>query len=255
MTVTTPDSLKPEQLRRACDATALKFKTTAELEPLREAIGQDLAMRAVRFGLEVEHPGYNIFAIGLPGSGRATIIRQLLEDRAREEPTPSDWCYVYNFSKAREPYAVALPPGRGPELRTDVEALLEELQESLPKALQTEEVRKERDAIAERVSHIQRQLIEAFQKEVEAERYVALVQTPTGWVVAPALGNEPLDEKQFQQLSEEQREEILDRRREMEKKFADVQLKVRETERDARRLLIELQQMVAEAEVESCVKE
>ncbi len=254
MTVTTPNPLKPEQLRRACDPGALKFNTTAELEPLREAIGQDLAMRAVRFGLEVDHPGYNIFAIGLPGSGRATIIRQLLEDRAQVEQTPSDWCYVYNFDQPREPCAVAVPPGRGPDLRSDVEGLLEELQESLPKALQTEEVRKERDNIAERVNRIQRQLIEGFQKEVEDERYVALVQTPTGWVVAPALGNEPLDEKQFQTLSEDQREEILDRRREMEKKFADVQLKVRETERDARRLLIELQQMVAEAEVESCVK-
>ena len=40
MTVTTPNSLKPEQLRRACDPTALKVKTTAELEPLREAIGR-----------------------------------------------------------------------------------------------------------------------------------------------------------------------------------------------------------------------
>ncbi|UCC73213.1 MAG: AAA family ATPase [Gemmatimonadota bacterium] len=255
MTATAPTSLKPEQLRRACDPSTLEFETTAELEPLREAIGQDLAMRAVQFGLEVEHPGYNIFAIGLPGSGRATMIRQLLEDRAKDEPTPTDWCYVYNFDKTREPRALAVPAGRGPDLRGDVEGLLEELQESLPRVLQSDDVRRERDDIAERAMEIQRQLIEDFQKQIEDERYVSLVQTPTGWVVVPALGNEPIDEKQFQTLQEEQREEILARRREMEKKFGEVQRKVRETERDAKRLVHDLQQMVAKAEVEHCVRE
>ncbi len=255
MANTKPASLTAEQLRRTCDPATLKFKTTAELEPLHEAIGQDLAMRAVRFGLKVEHPGYNIFAIGLPGSGRATMIRQLLEDRARDEPTPSDWCYVFNFDKPREPYALAVPAGRGPYLREQVDGLLSELQAALPKALASEEVRKEQDDIAERAMSIQRQLIEEFQKQIEAERYVAMVQTPTGWVVAPALGNEPIDEKQFQTLPDEQRDEILERRHEMEKAFAEVQRKVRETERDAKRLVLELQQMVAKAEVEHLVNE
>ncbi len=251
----TPDSLKPEKLRRSCDPSTLGFETTAEVEPLRDAIGQDLAMRAVRFGLEVDHPGYNVFAIGLPGSGRSTMIRQLLEDRSQTQPTPSDWCYVSNFDSTREPCALEMPPGRAPLLRADVDGLLRELHTSLPKALQSDEFRKQRDEIAERAMEAQRQLIEGFQKEIEAERYVALVQTPTGFVVAPALGNEPVDDKQFQALPEEQKEEILERRREMEKRFGEVQRQVRETDREAQRRVTDLQRSVALGVVEYCVNE
>jgi predicted ATP-dependent protease len=253
VSTTSPRALKPEELRRICNPSTLQFNNTTELEPLRDAIGQDLAMRAVRFGLEVDHPGYNVFALGLPGSGRATMIRQLLKARAADEPTPPDWCYVYNFDAPREPAALTVPAGRGPHLSDDVDGLLAELQDALPKALQGDEVRKEQDGIAERAMKIQRQLIEEFQKHIEDERYVALVQTPTGWAVVPALGNEPLDEKSFGALPEDQREEILERRHDMEKDFGEVQRKVRETERDAKRLILELQQMVAEAEVAHCV--
>jgi predicted ATP-dependent protease len=255
VTPRTPESLKPEQLRRACDPSKLDFKTTAELEPLHEAIGQDLAINAVRFGLEVDHPGYNIFALGLPGSGRTTMIRQLLEDRAKSEPTPSDWCYVSNFDAEREPFALEVPAGRGSELQEDVDTLLVELEASLPKALQSEEFRKERDEIAERVMNVQRELIEGFQKQIEEELYVALVQTPTGFVVAPALGNEPVDDAKFQTLPEEQREEILERRREMEKVFAEVQRQIREAERNAHRLVRETQKGVADSLVADCVGE
>ncbi len=255
MAITTPDSLKPEQLRRACDPKSLGFKTTSEAKPLHEAIGQDLAMRAVRFGLEVDHPGYNIFALGLPGSGRSTMVRQLLEERAKDEPTPSDWCYVYNFDTAREPLALELPAGTGPNLRADIEGLLWEMQNSLPRALQSEEFRKERDVIAERAMDVQRQLIEGFQKRIDGERYAALVQTPTGYVVAPALGNEPLDDKHFQALPEEQREEILQRRREMEKVFAEVQRQVREADRAANRHVTDLQRAIALGVVENGVNE
>lgn len=241
--------LEPERLRKVCDATQLGFQSTAEVEPLREAIGQDLAMQAVRFGLELDHPGYNVYAVGLPGSGRATMIRQLLEDRARGEPTPSDWCYVHNFEDSRTPDALEVPSGRGPQLRSDIEGLINELRASLPRALQSEDFRKERDVIAEGAMEEQRGLIEEFKQDIQDERSVALVQTPTGFVVAPAMGNEPIDEAKFQELSEAQREEILERRREMEKEFAEVQRRVRKVERTAQRRILDLQRAVAHSVV------
>jgi hypothetical protein len=178
-----PGPLKPEQLRRTCDPSTLDFKTTADLDPLRENIGQELAMRALRFGLGVDHPGYNIFVTGLPGSGRSAMIRQALAGRAVDEPVPSDWCYVYNFDAAREPKALELPAGRARSLRSDVNGMLEELEASLPKALQADEVRKERDEITSRAMEMQRKLIEQFQQMIEDEPHATLVQTPAGFSV------------------------------------------------------------------------
>lgn len=255
MTETATSSLQPDRLRRSCDPKNLGFDTTAEIEPLRESVGQDLAMRAVRFGLDVDHPGYNIFALGLPGSGRTTMIRQLLEDRARDEDPPPDWCYVNNFAEPREPDALRVPTGRGPELRDDVDRLLLDLQGSLPKALGSEEFQKERYEITEHARDIQRRLIEGFQEKIEGEPHVALVQTPMGFSVAPALEGQPIDEKRFQSLSEDQRERILKRRRDLEKTFSEIQRQARDADRDAQRELLELQRRVAENVVKHAVRE
>lgn len=255
MTTTTPYSLPPDALRRVCDPATLGFQNTAELEPLHEAIGQDLAMRAVHFGLELDHPGYNIFALGFPGSGRSTMIRQLLERRAAERPTPPDWCYVFNFQSSREPWAIEVPAGRGAELRDAVNEMLDELRASLPRALQSDEFRKERDEIAERARDSQRQLIDEFQRRIENERFVVLVQTPAGFTLAPALGNEPIDEKRFRELSEEQQGEMHQRRREMEKVFEDTQRRIRESDRAAQNRLIDLQRSVAHSVVAQLIAE
>lgn len=251
----TMEPLPAEALRRTCDPGTLGFETTAEIEPLQEAIGQDLAMRAVRFGLELDHPGYNIFAVGLPGSGRTTMIRQTLRSRSAGEATPPDWCYVFNFREPREPGALEVPAGRGPQLSDDVNGALEELSASLPRALQSEEFRKERDEIAERAREAQRQLIEEFQERIESERNVALVQTPTGFALVPALGNEPIDEKRFNELPEKQREEIHERRRQLEKLFSEIQRQARETERAAQNRITDLQHAVAHSVVAQLVAE
>ena len=250
-----PGSLEPEQLRRSCDPSTLGFKTTAELEPLRESIGQELAMRAVRFGLGVDHPGYNIFATGLPGSGRSTMIRQLLVDRASDEPAAPDWCYVDNFGASREPRALELPAGRGRALRDDVNAMLAELQASLPKALQSEEFRKERDEITSHALENQRKLVEEFKQKIEGEPFATLVQTSTGFAVAAALDGEPIDDKRFQALPEQQQEEILNRRRELEKEFAHIQRAMRDAEREAFRRVVDLRRTVAHEVVAHCVGE
>jgi lon-related putative ATP-dependent protease len=245
VTAPKPSSLEPEKLRRTCDPASLGFKTTAQLEPLNESIGQDQAMRAVHFGLEVGHIGYNIFATGLPGSGRTTMIRQLLEARAADEPTPPDWCYVFNFDAPREPLALEIPTSRGPNLRDDINNMLQELKTSLPRALQSEEFRKQRDDVAEAAMENQRDMIEDFQRQMEKEHNVTLVQTPAGYVVAPAMGNEPIDENRFAALPEAEQEEIMTKRREMEKAFAEVQRQAREMERNAQRRVIDLQHSVA----------
>ena len=70
--ITEKKRLAPEQLRKKTDASSLGFKTTDDLKPLEEFIGQKRAVSAISFGLEVESKGYNIFVLGNPGSGRTT---------------------------------------------------------------------------------------------------------------------------------------------------------------------------------------
>jgi hypothetical protein len=90
-------------LRTECAPDDLGFATTAELEPLAGLLGQERALRSIRFGTAIRQPGYNLFALGPSESGRHSAILSFLEERARSEETPSDWVYVNNFDDPASP--------------------------------------------------------------------------------------------------------------------------------------------------------
>ena len=72
--------LKPDALRWTCPPDWLPFDTTEHVEPLAGVVGQEEALEALRFGLEMIGPGQNIFVRGLSGSGRLTLVCQLIEE-------------------------------------------------------------------------------------------------------------------------------------------------------------------------------
>ena len=106
-----PVELTANQLRRVSDPESLGFDTTANLPTLTEVLGQPRAVAALSFGTSIASHGFNLFAMGLTGSGKTTLIREYLERRAASQPVPSDYCYVYNFSNPRSPMPLRLPPG------------------------------------------------------------------------------------------------------------------------------------------------
>ena len=112
--------LEPQELRNECDLNKFDFKCTGDLEPLDETIGQDRALRAIEFGVGMKSHGYNIFALGPTGTGKTTFIKDFLKEKAKELPTPDDWCYVYNFSDPYKARSLRLPAGKGTELRREM---------------------------------------------------------------------------------------------------------------------------------------
>ena len=50
---------------------------------LSQLLGQPRALEALRTGLELYAPGYNVFLSGLSGSGRTRVVRHLLEELMR----------------------------------------------------------------------------------------------------------------------------------------------------------------------------
>ena len=76
MTIT---ELKADILYKPCSPESLGFKNTDELPDLQDVIGQPRALRALELGSEVSSPGYNIFILGIPGSGRTTLTQEYLK--------------------------------------------------------------------------------------------------------------------------------------------------------------------------------
>ncbi len=65
-----PAELPPEKLRWRCDSARIPFATTAQAEPREGVIGQERALRALKMGVELSAPGYNMFVCGLAGTSR-----------------------------------------------------------------------------------------------------------------------------------------------------------------------------------------
>jgi len=86
------DQLKAEQLRRRCDGVTFSDELSERNEGFNEIIGQQRAVEAIVFGMDIDRDGYNIFALGPSGSGRTSIIRRFVEEKASEKPVPDDWC-------------------------------------------------------------------------------------------------------------------------------------------------------------------
>ena len=99
-------------LRWCCDADWLDFETTQSVEPILGVVGQDDAIEALRYGLEVFAPGQNIYVRGIAGTGRMTLVRQLLEDISPSCPQADDRAYVHNFAQPSRPRLITLPRGR-----------------------------------------------------------------------------------------------------------------------------------------------
>ena len=199
--------LPPQSLYRPVDPALLDFSTTADLPETPGSFGQARAEEAVRFAVEIRHPGYNVFVLGEPGSGRHFAVRRLLEERAATEPAPSDWCYVNNFEEANRPRVLRLPAGRGAQLRRDMQQFVTELGKAVGAAFESEEYRSRMEAIQEEFKQREEAALRALGHESMAEG-VALLRTPHGFVFAPVKGEETLGPEEFGKLPEDEQKRI-----------------------------------------------
>ncbi len=196
-----------DALRAVCAPESLGFKNTDELPRLEEVIGQPRAFRALELGVEVEGPGFNIFALGLPGSGKTTLIREYLERLASDEPTPDDWCYVNNFSNPHQPKLLRFSPGRGVELKNDLETLVDQCEIEIPRVFESEGYTRERGRLTSALEELQEGELSRL-NELAAKYNFLLAQTPYGVLLVPAVGDKPITPEELEKLSAEQREKL-----------------------------------------------
>ncbi len=141
-------ALKPGDLRLCVDAPSLGFADTSELQHLPLSwIGQARAEQAARFGMEMAQPDYNLFVLGEVGSGRTTLLGQMMHSQAATRPVPPDLCYLHNFEEAEHPCALRMPAGQGRQLRQCMAQLAKRLQAEIPKRLAQDDFKAESQRI------------------------------------------------------------------------------------------------------------
>lgn len=246
--------LSVEELRRICDPGMFDFESTEDLPLLDEVIGQDRAVRAVSFGIDIDSPGYHMYALGPVGTGKTTNIRKFLERKAVDEPVPDDWCYVNNFDEPDQPRTIRLPAGKGCEFRDDMDQLVEELRTEVPRAFESEEYQEEQEQIREELQQRRQALLEELEAEAESRGFT-LLQTPQGLIIAPVIQGNVVTPDQFSQLDEETRRQIESSQGELQDELRETMRRVQQLQQEAREKVRELDRRVVGFAVEHLINE
>ena len=233
-------------LRWCCDALLPAFETTDEVEPITGVVGQDDAIEALRYGLELFAPGQNIYVRGIAGTGRMTLVRQLLEDISPSCPLAEDRCYVHNFAQPSRPRLIALPRGRGRAFRHGVDRLIEFVEDELAQTLNSDSVRAKRAALDQGAQQVLRDLGAPFEKELRANGLAMVTRQTDGGVqpdILPIIDGEPVPLEQLEALESQGKVEPGDVERIRERiaafalKFEEVNHQIAELRLDHRQRL------------------
>jgi lon-related putative ATP-dependent protease len=235
--------LKPNELRRVCEAAAFKFRDTSELTPLDVVIGQERAVQAIEFGLNMRSPGYNIFVTGAEGTGKSTIVRDLATRHARTRPAPDDWCLVNNFQDEFRPLAIALPPGRGTSFAKRIQRIVNDLKKEIPKAFETESHLKKVAEIKARFSSRQQAIFQKIER-FAAERSLHIDSSQKDYPVVPIVDGKILAAEDYQKLPDAVKADIDARVGQMQ---AEIEASGRKIEKLTQQLHADIERVMNEA--------
>jgi lon-related putative ATP-dependent protease len=241
--MTSIQPLAPEALCTQCDSAQFTFTTTADLDDLTQVLGQARAVEALKFGIGIRRDGYNLFVLGEPGTGKRTVVRQFLDDKAAHEAPPPDWCYVNNFQEAHKPRVMQLPAGTGVKLKNAMEQLMADLHAAIPAVFESEEYRTRRQEMEEQLKEQHEQAFEELRKEAESHS-IALVRTPSGMAFAPMRNSEVVSPEDYEKLPENERQRTEAVIATLEEQLAKIIHQVPQWRREGQRRIRELDREV-----------
>ncbi len=236
--------LPVENLRNLCDPELMRCESTKDLTPLGEIIGQERAVRALKFGLGIKDHGFNMYVAGYPGTGRKTTVKNFVEAQAKTQPVPPDWCYVNNFDNQYEPKAIQLSAGKGKELRDDMKNFIENVKTALPKAFESEDYVARRERTIQGLEEKRKQLIEELNGKAQQEGFI-IQTTPIGLLLIPVLDGKPISEEEMLALPQKTREKLQEKREKLEADFRNTMRQLIDMERQIHDALKKLNKEVA----------
>ncbi|CAH0536469.1 Lon protease family protein [Vibrio marisflavi] len=198
--------LGSEKLYHSAELEKLPCKSTKELAPIDEIVGQERAQKAVEFAMSIKEKGYNIYAIGQNGLGKRTMILRYLNRHQHDHEALFDWCYVANFSDIRTPRVLKLPCGVGNQLKQDIEKLMTKLVSAIPLAFDNEMYFSRAEKLKNQLATKQQAKLDHISKEAK-DKGVNLTLTSQGDYQFVAMnGEEPHTEESFDELSKKEQD-------------------------------------------------
>lgn len=221
-----------KELKKECDPSSFKFKTTRELEPFSGTIGQARGIKAIEFGLNIDIKGYNLYLEGPTGIGKTIYAKNLLNEIAKTKPIPDDWCYIYNFDNSNEPKAISLPAGLGRQFMNDMDSFIQTIKTEIRSAFNNQDFEKEKANIQRDVEEKKIRLIEKLNKEALKQGF-EIKNTSSGIYFLPMIDGKTLSEDEFNALDEKTKNDFEARSVLIQQQTIDTMTKIKDMEKKA----------------------
>ncbi|HWP95745.1 MAG TPA: ATP-binding protein [Syntrophomonadaceae bacterium] len=242
--------IRPSQLRKKCRPSMFKFITTRELEPHKGIIGQERALRSLDFGLDMDIPGYNIYLSGPVGTGKTSLARVMLEEKAAAKTVPCDWCYLYNFQNPDSPRAMQLPAGIGREFTRDISSQVDKMIHNIVKAFEGEAFESQKARIMGSLGEETSKMYLSLEEEARDVGY-SISQGQSGLSSIPLKNGEALSQEDYMAMSEEEKQDLRNRGFMIQEKLNEAVRQYKEMERNMRIKVKNLEQETVRAVISS----
>jgi predicted ATP-dependent protease len=163
-------------------------------------------------------PGYNIFVTGLAGTGKSTIVRDLVTKHAKTLPTPDEWCLVNNFKDEFRPKAIAVAPKSAIRFSKKINRAIESLKKDLPEIFENETYLKKLSKIRNKFAARQNDLY-AHLEVFAAKKNLQIEQTENDFQTIPLVDGQPITPEDFNTLPEKVKSEIEENLRSIQSKI------------------------------------
>ncbi|HAE42160.1 MAG TPA: ATP-dependent protease [Clostridiales bacterium] len=226
-----------EQLRNECCEECADFLSTADLGSLEGIIGQDRAVDAIDFGLNIKKKGYNIFVSGISGTGRNSYISLITNRKAKTEKPADDWVYVFNFKKPEHPLALNLANGQGKIFQKAIENSIVLIKKEIENIFISQEYERAKNMLYKQLNDLSEELLEELNELAKQYGFI-YTNTDRGLVSIPLKhdGN-PMTEEDFKTMTKEIYAEIQQKSSELNLASLDIFKKIRDAEESYREKL------------------
>ena len=214
------------------DPVQLGFEDTGELEPLTEIIGQERAVEALEFGLNMNSPGFNLYVSGPIGTGKGTVVRQMVKRLAQAALAPSDWCYVNNFQDPSRPTCLALPAGQGASFKREMAAFVEGLRRDIPLAFESKKYLDAKAKLRDEIDSKKKALFHDL-TELSRTRGFGFEETSVGFGIVPLKAGKSMTDADLETMTNEEQQDLNERRKALEGEIREFHIRIHSLEKEA----------------------
>lgn len=246
--------LKVESLKLIMDNLP-EFTSTEEFEPFDGVIGQKRATQSLELGLNMDSKEYNIYISGKTGTGKTGYIVRKIEEYANTMDAPDDWCYVYNFDKPSNPLAISLKAGTAMKFKEDLANFIKFVAKEVPIFFNSKNYDDEKHSITDKYDRIMMEMTKNLSSKAR-ELDFDVRQASTGeFVFIPLKEEKEMTEEDFENLSDEERNNLEDAVTTLRNYSVDVIKQTRNLNKKMDEELKELDERIAETIISSPMEE